>query len=97
MISMNAHVIYTHLNYMEIMVIAEAIEPGDSKKNKTTNTFYYTYSNMETIPEIIPKTYYESMWYLDGRRKFNAAMGLDLHGADHSFQTLSMQPSSTAQ
>lgn len=84
---MNAHVIYTHMNYIEIMVFAEAIEPGQGK-NSTTNTFYYTYSNLETIPEIIPKTYYEAMWYLDGRRKFNAAMGLDMDGTEQPIQTL---------
>lgn len=95
---MNAHVVYTHLNYMEIVVIADTIEPGDRDgHNKTTNTFYYTYSNPETVPEIIPKTYYEAMWFLDGRRKFNAAMGLDLHGDNESFQTLSPQSSSKCQ
>lgn len=64
---------------MEIMVIAESIDPGSSSSGaNTTNTFYYTYSNTEKVPEIIPKTYYEAMSYLDGRRKFQEAMGL--HG-----------------
>lgn len=74
---MHAYVIYTEVNYMQIMVIAESIDAGTPNTANTTNTFYYTYSNSETVPEIVPKTYYEAMCYLDGRRKFQEAMGLN--------------------
>lgn len=58
--------------------MAESIDSGSAGSSpNTTNTFYYTYSNTEKVPEIIPKTYYEAMSYLDGRRKFQQAMGLD--------------------
>lgn len=73
---MNAHVIYTDVNYVEIVVMTEAFDPAKGN-TKTTNTFFYTYSTAEKVPQIIPRTYYEAMWYIDGRRKFNAAMGLD--------------------
>lgn len=76
LINMEAHVIYTDVHYMQIVVVAEALDAGNGT-HSTTNTFHYTYSNTEKVPEVIPKTYYEAMWYLDGRRKFNSAMGLD--------------------
>lgn len=64
------------MNYMEIVVVTEASDPGSGDHN-TTNMFYYTYSTTEKVPQIMPRTYHEAMWYLDGRRKFNAAMGMD--------------------
>lgn len=73
---MNAHVIYTEINYMEIVVIAEVFNAATGGYD-TTNIFYYTYSDSEQIPEVIPKTYHEFMWYLNGRRHFNSAMGFD--------------------
>lgn len=75
---MHAYVVYTEVNYIQIMVVAESIDAAaTSNSANTTNTFYYTYSNSETVPEIIPKTYYEAICYLDGRRKFQEAMGLN--------------------
>lgn len=73
---MHAHVIYTKMNYMEIVVTAEVFDAASGGHN-TTNVFYYTYSDAEQVPEVIPKTYHEAMWFLDGRRRFNNAMGLD--------------------
>lgn len=75
-IKMHAHVIFTQLNYMQIVVVTEVFDAATGG-HSTTNVFYYTYSNDQNVPEVIPKTYHEAMWYLDGRRKFNAAMGLD--------------------
>lgn len=73
---MTAHVIYTDMNYMEIVVVTETSDSFHGEPN-TSNVFYYTYSSPEKVPRIMPRTYHEAMWYLDGRRKFNAAMGLD--------------------
>lgn len=73
---MHAHVIYTESKYMEIVVAAEVFDASTGGHN-TTNVFYYTYSNTVKVPQVIPKTYHEAMWYLDGRRHFNDAMGLD--------------------
>lgn len=75
-IKMNAHVIFTQENHMQIVVVTEVYD-ANTGGHSTTNVFYYTYSNAENVPEVIPKTYHEAMWYLDGRRKFNAAMDLD--------------------
>lgn len=62
------------MNYMQIVVIAEV---NDTALNQqyTSNIFYYTYSLAdEPVPTVLPKTYSQAMWYLDGRRKFNYAM-----------------------
>lgn len=84
---MHAHVIYTEMNYIEIVVVTETFDASSGNHN-TTNVFYYTYSTAEKVPQVIPKTYHEAMWYLDGRRKFNAAMGLDGNYSESQFSAL---------
>lgn len=70
---MHAHVVYTELNYMVIVVINETYD-AISGEHTTSNVFYYTYCCDVPVNPIIPRTYNEAMWYLDGRRKFNEAM-----------------------
>lgn len=88
LLKMHAHVIFTDMNYMEVVVVNETFD-AVSGENTTTNVFYYTYSTLERVPQVIPKTYHEAMWYLDGRRKFNAAMGLDGQHQDTKIESLS--------
>lgn len=73
---MHAHVVYTEMNFIQIVVINETYD-APSGEHKTTNVFYYTYSCDAPAPQIIPRTYNEAMWYLDGRRKFYSTMNLD--------------------
>lgn len=73
---MNAHLIYTEMNYMQIVVIAEVFD-ASTGAHHTSNVFYYTYSKPDKVPTVVPKTYHEAMWYLDGRRRFQNAMNLD--------------------
>lgn len=68
---MHAHLIYTEVNYMLIVVINETYD-AVSDEHTTSNVFYYTYLCDVPVQPIIPRTYNEAMWYLDGRRKFNA-------------------------
>ncbi|XP_035904014.1 acyl-coenzyme A thioesterase 9, mitochondrial-like isoform X1 [Anopheles stephensi] len=77
MLNMQAHVIFTDLHYMEIVVLADVYDAVTGQQT-TTNSFYYTYSVAERLPKIMPKTYHEAMYYLDGRRKFRYAMGIDM-------------------
>uniref|UniRef100_A0A2M4AKI5 Putative acyl-coa thioesterase n=1 Tax=Anopheles triannulatus TaxID=58253 RepID=A0A2M4AKI5_9DIPT len=83
MLNMQAHVIYTDLHYMEIVVLADVYDAVTGQQT-TTNSFFYTYSVAERLPKIMPKTYHEAMYYLDGRRKFRYAMGLDTPTAGQS-------------
>lgn len=88
---MHAHVVYTEMNFIQIVVINETYDAA-SGEHKTTNVFYYTYSSDAPVPQIIPRTYNEAMWYLDGRRKFNSAMNLngetatEIEGLEHPIE-----------
>lgn len=73
LISMSAHVLYTEVNFMEIVVIAEIFDPVSGSMS-TSNSFYFTFSVPGNLPQVIPKTYHEAIWYIDGRRHFRAIM-----------------------
>lgn len=73
---MHAHVVYTDVNYIQIVVINETYD-AVSGEHTTSNVFYYTYASETKVHEVIPRTYNEAMWLLDGRRRFNSAMNLD--------------------
>lgn len=73
---MSAHIIYTEMNYMQIVVVSEAKDLASGHQS-ITNYFYYTYTAPERVLQIIPRTYHEAIWYLEGRRKFLAALELD--------------------
>ncbi|ALC45577.1 CG1635, partial [Drosophila busckii] len=74
-IKMTAYVVYTKLNYLQIMTVAEVLDPHTSNQ-VTTNTFYYTFAAPQTVTEVLPRSYHETMWYIQGRRKFEYSMGL---------------------
>jgi acyl-coenzyme A thioesterase 9 len=76
LINMQAHVIYTEVNMMEIVVIAEVFNAVTGEQS-TTNSFYYTYSVSDRLPQVYPKTYHEAMYFIDGRRRFKYAIGMD--------------------
>lgn len=76
LLKMHAHVVYTDMNYIEIVVVNEVFD-AMSGDHTTSNVFHYTYSCEGRVPQVIPRTYNEAMWFLDGRRKFNEAMNLD--------------------
>lgn len=76
-IKMYAHVTYTQVNFMQIMVTAEVYDP-ETEIHSTTNMFYYTYSaKVDDLLDVIPKTYHEAMCYLDGRRHLCDALKLE--------------------
>lgn len=83
---MNGYLIYTEMNYMQIVVIAEVFDPSTGAHH-TSNMFYYTYSILDRVPKVLPRTYHEAMWYLDGRRHFQNTMNLD-DTPEHPFQTI---------
>ncbi|XP_046803952.1 acyl-coenzyme A thioesterase 9, mitochondrial-like [Lucilia cuprina] len=72
-IKMIAYIVYTEDKFMQIMTVAEILDPS-GKGPVTTNIFYYTFSCVDKIIEVLPKSYHETMWYIHGRRKFYYAM-----------------------
>ncbi|XP_066478526.1 acyl-coenzyme A thioesterase 9, mitochondrial isoform X2 [Tiliqua scincoides] len=70
---LSSQVCYTEKNYIQIRVHTEVYDP-DTREHNTTNVFHFTFMLDKEIPQIVPKTYGESMLYLDGKRHFNSAM-----------------------
>ncbi|KAM7364250.1 acyl-coenzyme A thioesterase 9, mitochondrial-like isoform 1-T2 [Cochliomyia hominivorax] len=75
-IKMTAYVVYTEVNYLQMMTVADIIDPATGNQ-LTSNVFYYTFSSPEEVPEVLPRSYHETMWYLQGRRKFKYALGME--------------------
>lgn len=61
LLKMHAHVVYTEMNHMEIVVINETYDVI-SGEHRLANIFYYTYSSDSSVPQIIPRSYNEAMW-----------------------------------
>ncbi|KAJ6667594.1 hypothetical protein lerEdw1_016715 [Lerista edwardsae] len=70
---LSSQVCYTERNYIQIRVHTEVYDPS-TREHHTTNVFHFTFMLDKEIPQIVPKTYGESMLYLDGKRHFNSAM-----------------------
>ncbi|XP_062982546.1 acyl-coenzyme A thioesterase 9, mitochondrial isoform X3 [Elgaria multicarinata webbii] len=70
---LSSQVCYTEKNYIQVRVHSEVYDP-DARVHHTTNVFHFTFLLEKAIPDIVPKTYGESMLYLDGKRHFDSAM-----------------------
>lgn len=64
-----SEIAYTEGCYMEIRVHSEVVDPRTGERD-TTNVFHFTIVTENPVPLVWPKTYGESMLYLDGRRRF---------------------------
>lgn len=69
---LSSQVVYTNQNLMQVKVHAQTVDPKTATK-EFTNDFYFkflaSYSEPnQKISEVIPKTYAESMMYIDGKR-----------------------------
>ncbi|KAG2456817.1 ACOT9 thioesterase, partial [Polypterus senegalus] len=67
---LSSQVCYTEGNYIQIRVHSEVFDPSTSH-HSTTNIFHFTFFSEKEVPQIVPKTYGESMLYLDGKRHFD--------------------------
>ncbi|CAG9862828.1 unnamed protein product [Phyllotreta striolata] len=74
LIRMHANVVYTQLNYIQVLVHVEVYN-SITGENDTTNTLHFTFQVPEVVNEVIPQTYHEAMMYIDGRRHFEHVMG----------------------
>ncbi|XP_043853579.1 acyl-coenzyme A thioesterase 9, mitochondrial isoform X1 [Dromiciops gliroides] len=69
----SSQVCFTEKNYIQVRVHSVVSFPG-SKEYKTTNVFHFTFFVEKEVPSVVPKTYGDSMLYLDGYRRFMATM-----------------------
>ncbi|XP_033003141.1 acyl-coenzyme A thioesterase 9, mitochondrial isoform X1 [Lacerta agilis] len=70
---LSAQVCYTENNNAQVRVHSEVYDPA-TRVHHTTNVFHFTFMLENEIPSIVPRTYGESMLYLDGKRHFDSAM-----------------------
>lgn len=73
---MSAYITYTELNFIEVMTVVEIID-SLTKETITSNILFFTYASQDIVPEIVPKTYQETVWYIHGRRVFKKAMDIE--------------------
>ncbi|KFP13329.1 hypothetical protein Z169_09119, partial [Egretta garzetta] len=70
---LSGQVCYTEKNYIQVRVHSEVYD-ADTREHQTTNIFHFTFISENEVPRVVPKTYGESMLYLDGKRHFAAIM-----------------------
>uniref|UniRef100_A0A2K5RJ63 Acyl-CoA thioesterase 9 n=1 Tax=Cebus imitator TaxID=2715852 RepID=A0A2K5RJ63_CEBIM len=68
---LSSQVCFTQSNYIQVRVHSEVASLRD-KTHTTTNVFHFTFISEKEVPLVFPKTYGESMLYLDGQRHFNS-------------------------
>ncbi|XP_055987100.1 acyl-coenzyme A thioesterase 9, mitochondrial-like [Sorex fumeus] len=67
---LSSQVCFTQGKYIQVRVHSE-VASYDDQEHTTTNVFHFTYMSEKKVPLVFPKTYGESMLYLDGQRHFN--------------------------
>lgn len=72
LLSLRASVIYSKNNSFLIKVTADVVDP-ETYKEDNTNVFHFIFATVDnkTLPELLPKTYSESMMYLEGKRRWD--------------------------
>ncbi|XP_057615484.1 acyl-coenzyme A thioesterase 9, mitochondrial isoform X1 [Chionomys nivalis] len=68
---LSSQVCFTQDNYIQVRVHSE-VASLESKEHMTTNVFHFTFMSEKEVPLVFPKTYGESMLYLDGHRHFKS-------------------------
>ncbi|XP_032828007.1 acyl-coenzyme A thioesterase 9, mitochondrial [Petromyzon marinus] len=68
---LNSQVCYTEGNNIQVRVQSEVHVP-QLKEHYTTNVFHFTFMADSAVPKVAPKSYGESMLYLDGKRHFQS-------------------------
>uniref|UniRef100_G1SMI2 Acyl-CoA thioesterase 9 n=1 Tax=Oryctolagus cuniculus TaxID=9986 RepID=G1SMI2_RABIT len=68
---LSSQVCFTQNNYIQVRVHSE-VSSLQNKEHVTTNVFHFTFMSEKEVPLVFPKTYGESMLYLDGQRHFSS-------------------------
>lgn len=68
---LSAQVCFTQGKYMQVRVHSE-VASLHNREHTTTNVFHFTFMSENEVPLVFPRTYGESMLYLDGQRHFNS-------------------------
>ncbi|XP_021346919.1 acyl-coenzyme A thioesterase 9, mitochondrial-like [Mizuhopecten yessoensis] len=70
---LSSQVVYTSGSMLQMKVHAEVVNVVDCTR-ATTNNFYFTFDTRQDqdVPAVLPRSYAESMLYLDGKRHFGS-------------------------
>ncbi|XP_020812011.1 acyl-coenzyme A thioesterase 9, mitochondrial-like isoform X2 [Drosophila serrata] len=73
LIKTTAYVVYTWRNYLQIRTVCDVIDKNTGDQ-VTTNTFNFTFAVSEDIvvPQVLPLSFHETIWYTHGRRRFES-------------------------
>ncbi|KAK6195836.1 hypothetical protein SNE40_001182 [Patella caerulea] len=65
---LSSQIVYTEGSLIQVKVLAEVVNQTVGNP-ETTNNFHFTFDcGLENMPQVKPRTYAESMLYLDGKR-----------------------------
>ncbi|KAH7965943.1 hypothetical protein HPB49_012274 [Dermacentor silvarum] len=81
----DSQVVYTQDNFVQVNVNATVIKPEIGTK-EITNVFHFTFclDGENPAPRVIPRSYPESMLYIEGKRYLDHAMSKRQSPASHS-------------
>ncbi|KAH8378418.1 hypothetical protein KR093_011280 [Drosophila rubida] len=68
-LKMTAYVVYTYERFMQILTVVQVMD-AKTFVEVTTNTFNITISAEQKVKEVLPSSYHETLWYINGRNKF---------------------------
>uniref|UniRef100_A0A023G8K4 Putative acyl-coa thioesterase n=1 Tax=Amblyomma triste TaxID=251400 RepID=A0A023G8K4_AMBTT len=80
-----AQVVYSRENFMQLNVNATVIKPDKGTK-EITNVFHFTFclDGNSPAPRVVPRSYPESMLYIEGKRYLDLAIASRQSSASHS-------------
>ncbi|XP_017852791.1 acyl-coenzyme A thioesterase 9, mitochondrial isoform X2 [Drosophila busckii] len=84
-IKITAYVVYTSGIYMQLMTIVQALNANTLEK-LTSNAFYLTFAGELAVKELLPSSYQETLWYLNGKKKMEVFQQLKQNQEKHSKQ-----------
>ncbi|XP_017026132.1 acyl-coenzyme A thioesterase 9, mitochondrial isoform X2 [Drosophila kikkawai] len=64
-----AYIVYTHGKYIQLMTAVKSLDAVNFTEVHT-NALHLTYKVDRPVPEIMPSSFHEALWYLEGRRHF---------------------------
>ncbi|XP_042561687.1 acyl-CoA thioesterase 9, tandem duplicate 1 isoform X2 [Clupea harengus] len=73
LLMLSSQVCYTEGWYIQVRVHTEVLDPL-TRQHNTTNVFHFTFRVDNEVPAVVPRSYGESMLYLDGKRHFDETM-----------------------
>ncbi|EDW76443.2 uncharacterized protein Dwil_GK15457 [Drosophila willistoni] len=70
-LKLSSYVVYTFGKYIQLMTIANVLD-ANTFEEEQTNAFYLIYEAEKEVPEVLPQSYPETLWYINGRRQLHA-------------------------